>query len=456
MRTLAFLKVSSITAALVWSASFFWAAPAWPQVNDAERAAARQLFKEGDELQRAGKFAEALDKFQRAETVYSAPTNVLRVAECQAALGHLVESAESYRLLLRMPMPPGSPPAFQTAVDQAKGELAQVEPRVPKLLVQVAPGTVANAQMQIDGQSVSGALIGEPIPLDPGSHRVRVSAPGFASAEQEALLKERETTTVLATLRPAAAATPLPPPPVALPPLSAAPGPTTASATPPIVTGPAPLGVPPPYGVPPPPPPPVTDKEVRNLRKPSRTGLLLGGHLGWEVTGGRLPTSTSTVVDANQVAANGLAYAVEGGLRFARQWVIGIALEHAELGHGDLSSLSGGVTDANASTTLLAAFIGLMGNPDRVSFYGELGAGTRWLSLNQTSAAGGQESWNFNSGELTLGLGVWIPAGNSLRVLPKLTLGLGSFSPPNDSSGGSLEGHTFVMLGVAGFYNLDF
>ena len=92
-------------------------APLLAQVSDAERAAARDLFKEGDELQRAGKFADALDKFQRAERAYDAPTNVVRIAECQAALGRLVESAETYRSALRAPLPPGSPQAFQTAMD---------------------------------------------------------------------------------------------------------------------------------------------------------------------------------------------------------------------------------------------------------------------------------------------------------------------------------------------------
>ena len=163
--------------------------PAQAQITDAERAAARELFREGDELQRAGKFAEALDKFQRAQQAFSAPTNMLRIAECDAALGRLVESAESYRAIVRTPLPPGSPAAFQAAVDQAKAELSQVEPRVPKLVVQIEPANLPNAQMQIDGQHVPGALIGAPIPLDPGTHSVSVVAQGYgASAEQQVVL----------------------------------------------------------------------------------------------------------------------------------------------------------------------------------------------------------------------------------------------------------------------------
>ncbi len=180
------------------------------QVSDAERAAARDLFKQGDELQRAGKFADALDKFQRAQQAFAAPTNVLRIAECQTQLGKLVEATESYRSVVRWQLPPGAPPAFQSAIDQARGELAQVEPRVPKLLVQVTPANVQNESLVIDGTAVPAALVGEPIPLDPGDHKVTVTATGYASPEQTVTLKERETKTLNVALQVSAIPCPLP------------------------------------------------------------------------------------------------------------------------------------------------------------------------------------------------------------------------------------------------------
>src|SRR5262249_14300972 len=125
-------------------------------------------------------------------------------AECNAALGRLVESAEAYRAVVRTPLPPNSPPAFQAAVDQAKGELAQVEPRVPRVVVQVEPANPPGEQLQIDGQIVPTALLGEPFPLDPGPHKIIVYASGFVSTEQSVLLKERETKSLTLTLKPLA------------------------------------------------------------------------------------------------------------------------------------------------------------------------------------------------------------------------------------------------------------
>jgi hypothetical protein len=418
-----------------------WSPPLFAQVIDAERAAARELFKEGDELQRAGKFNEALDKFQRAQKAYSAPTNVVRIAQCQSAIGQLVESAESYRAALRMPVPPGSPKAFDAAVEQAKTELAQVEPRVPKLVVQLAPSS-SNAQMQIDGQNVSAALVGEPLPLDPGMHRVRVFAQGFSSWEQDALLKERETTTVVATLRPTADVAPVPLNP-------SSPAATTATG------GAAPPGTPPPYL--PPPPPPVTDRELALARTPSRTGLLLGGHFGWGVATGGFPFDNGTRVDANTVAGTGgLAYGLDAGLRFARHWYASLVIEHADLAHGDLATAAR-VSDASSSTTLLGVDFAFIGNPDRASFYGEIGVGTRWFTFNETLVPGTQRSASFNAAEFMLGAGIWLPVGRFVRLLPEVTLGLGAFDvAPSGSTAAFSEAHVFWMLGMAGYYNLDF
>jgi hypothetical protein len=187
------------------------------------------------------------------------------------------------------------------------------------------------------------------------------------------------------------------------------------------------------------------------VRGSSNAGLLLGAHIGWMLGGGTLPVGSGATVDTNVVGAGGVAWGLDGGLRFGRQWYVGLDVEHAELAHGDLSSAPG-ISDASASTTLVAVILAFIGNPEQASFYGEVGLGGRWVSFNETSA-GIQTTTSFNSGDLTLGLGVWLPIGRSLRLLPKLTAGLGSFDQPY---GGGQSEHSFILLGMAGFYNIDF
>jgi hypothetical protein len=426
-----------------------WVSTAHAQVGDAERAAARTLFQEGDTLQRAGKFTEALDKFQRAQQVFSAPTNMLRIAECDAALGRLVESEESYRAVVRTPLPTGSPPAFQAAVDQARAELAQVEPRVPKLVVQVEPANVPSPQLQIDGQSVPAALLGEPFPLDPGAHKVLVSASGFAGTEQTVTLKERESKTVQFALRPipgvtyAPSTTGAPPPP---------PPPFVGSSQ---GAGELPPGTPPP-------PPPVGEAPPGTGPRESRMGVIMGLHLGLELPNGQVQGLDGSTVNISSVSAGGLAYALDGGLRFARQWYVGLTLEHASLGAGkDASALGAGAGSLSSSTTAAGVVIGLIVNPDRVSFFGELGAQARWYDLSYADVTGKHPA-TYTAGEALLGLGVWIPVGHSFRLLPEATAGLGAFGPPSRSgqvptttTATDSLGHGFVMFGVAGFYNID-
>jgi hypothetical protein len=438
MRTLAFfLGLGAVVVA--------WTFEARAQLTDAERAAARDLFKQGDELQRAGKFVEALDKFQRAEQVVQAPTNVLRIAECQAAIGHLVEAAESYRTAIRWPLPPGSPSAFQSAVDQAKGELSQVEPRVPRIVVQVTPSGVPSEQLRVDGTTMPGALIGEPIPLDPGDHKIQVSAPGYSSPEQTITLKERETKNVAVAL--SAAATPPPP-------------------LPPPATAPAAVPPPPaPYGsssaTPPPPPPPFAEGPPPPKR--STKSVLLGGHLGIEIPTGTIPltpnATASTVASyqaVSDVSGAGVAWGLDAGVRFARVAYIGVDIEHAQLG-GRAANANTGLTATSSDTTSFAMLLGLIPTPEHVSFYGELGLQVRIYNF---SAEPSVQTQTYLSAELLAGIGVWIPVGPKLRLIPILTGSFGEFGETTQDLSVSPTvnnaGHTFVMLGLDGFYNIDF
>jgi len=445
MRAPSFFLVAGAVSVLAWSTTTH------AQVGDAERAAARDLFRQGDELQRAGKMAEALDKFNRAQQVFPAPTNQVRIAECDAALGRLVESAETYRAVVRTTLPAGSPAAFTAAVEQAKAELAQVEPRVPKLVVVTDPPSVPQAQLTIDGQSVPAALIGEQIPLDPGSHRVSVQAPGLAAPEQSVVLKERETRSVTLVLKPAPGMLP-PPPPTGAPPPPGGARPVPPAAE--YVGGGE--------GAPPPPPPLVEGGAIEPAHKASRVGLLLGLHLGLDLPTGQIPVAAGfPAVDVSAVSGSGFAYALDGGLRFARQWYIGLTVEHASLGAGrDVGTFQANAQQLSSNTTALGLVLGLIVNPEHVSFFGEIGAQARWYSINWTDGFGQTQSSSYNGGEVLLGAGVWIPAGRSFRLLPEATASIGTFTPPDASGSGSSNnasgvGHAFFMLGVGGFFNLD-
>jgi hypothetical protein len=164
------------------------------------------------------------------------------------------------------------------------------------------------------------------------------------------------------------------------------------------------------------------------------------------------------------MSGSGFAYALDGGLRFARQWYIGLTFEHAGLGGGrDVTAIAAGASSPTSNTSAVGAVLGLIANPDAPSFFGQIGLQGRWYNVGWTDLLGRQQSGNYTGGELLLGAGVWVPLGAHFRLLPEATAGIGTFNAPSSGVGamttGSSQnnpGHAFFMIGIAGFYNADF
>jgi hypothetical protein len=427
------------------------------QVSDSDRAAARELYIEGVKLQDQGKFTEALERFQRAQSVFSAPTHLLHIAECQAALGRLVESAETYRTLVRTPLPAGSPPAFVQAQQQGAAELTQVEPRIPTLKLHVKPEHLSNMTVQIDGQPMSAALVGVARPTNPGVHTVAVFAPGYGKSEQQVTLKEKEQKEVTATLQQTSGVIYGP---------AVTPTPNTQPANPPVTTTekePAPA------------PPPAVYEAPQAKKRGAPVAFMFGPHMGLHFPGGNIAKTNDGTTDSTtglgDHAGTGFALGIDGGIRFARVFYVGASFEHGFYGKGKYwdeqgSALPSGQT---LSTTIYSNFAGVTGawisNPDGVGFYLELGVGYRWFGETaKVEAAGASaESTRVATGtEGMLGLGVHIKAGDWLRLIPKVAVYGGTFKD-YDTTGATTDSgsfkntdtHSIVFLGIGGFIELS-
>lgn len=166
----------------------------------ADKATARNLATAGIKLYQQQKFEEALDKLKRAQELYDAPVHLLYMARCYVKLGKLVDGAESYRRLVRTELDANSPDVFQTAVADGEKELAEVEPRVPTLTINVEPSTVPGLRIVLDGEPVSVAVLGVERPVNPGERVVVAEAPGYLPAETSALVREGQGEQVSLTL----------------------------------------------------------------------------------------------------------------------------------------------------------------------------------------------------------------------------------------------------------------
>jgi hypothetical protein len=459
MRNFGFCFVLALCSPLFATAAF-----AQQSVSDADRAAARDLFFDGVKLQNEGKFAEGLDRFQRAQRIFSAPTHLLHIAECQVALGQLVEGSETYRTLVRTPLPQGSPAAFTQAQQQGGAELAQVEPRIPSVKIDVTPQNVQNLQVQVDGAPMNTALVGVARPINPGAHKVVVFAPGYGRQEAAFAVKEREAAkTVPIALQPTGGVVYGPgvvPPPVT-------PAQPVQPATNPPPANPPPAGNPDPNAA-------DQSQEWKTEKRTSTASILAGARLGVMFPSGSAGARNDG--SGNQAMSDyvttGGAFAVEGGIRFAKHWFGGLGFEHGVYGKGDKAALgfSGDVT-TTLSSNLVEARFAYISNPDGLGFYGEIGIGYRWLidtNENGLISARRTDTETLRGGELELGAGAFIRAGNYLRFIPKVSFGIGTFSKGDISCTGTCGAsptdatidintatHTFIFLGLGGYYNYD-
>jgi hypothetical protein len=158
-----------------------------PSMSESERkATARAAYQEGVKLQDDGKCPEALPRFEAAQKLFSAPTHLLHIAQCQAATGKLVEASETYETLVRTPASKDAE-AFRAAIDEGKAELTALRPRIPTLRITVIPAltTVANAVVKSNGVQVPLEVVGIARPVNPGHYTVTVWAPGFKEARGE-------------------------------------------------------------------------------------------------------------------------------------------------------------------------------------------------------------------------------------------------------------------------------
>lgn len=201
-------------------------------------AAARALGIQGVKLADAGNCAEAIEKLERAEALYHAPSILGRLGECQIEVGRIVLGTENLNRVVREQLPPNAPPAFIAAQDRAKKVLERALPRIAYLVVKVEPAS-ANPQVSVGGSPLQNALIGAERPTDPGSYEVVANAPGYNAARANVTLAEgahQEISLVLTPDPNAAVATAPPPAPVT----TSAPPPAPVTTTAPPAAPPSP------------------------------------------------------------------------------------------------------------------------------------------------------------------------------------------------------------------------
>jgi len=157
-------------------------------MSESERkATARAAYLEGVGLQENKNCVEALPRFETAQRFYPVPTHQLHIAQCQVAIGKLVEANETYEALVHVSLEKGAPDAFKQAQEEGTKELSALRPRIPTLRIQVlpAPNTLSQLVVKMNGNAFPNEVLGIARPVNPGHYKVTAWAAGYKEASAE-------------------------------------------------------------------------------------------------------------------------------------------------------------------------------------------------------------------------------------------------------------------------------
>lgn len=187
--------------------------------TETRAAVAEALYRQARDLMAAGKYDEACPKFAESQRLDPATGTLLNLAACHEKQGKLATAWLEYsdaQMAARRD-------AREDRVEYARSRAQELEPRLSRLTLALAPGADDPALgIELDGASVGRAVVGAATPVDPGRHTVRVSAPGkkpwsasveIAAAEQQSLVIPPLETAPPAVTAPAKVATPPAAPP---------------------------------------------------------------------------------------------------------------------------------------------------------------------------------------------------------------------------------------------------
>jgi hypothetical protein len=161
-----------------------------PPLDDASRAAVRDLGYAGMDDYDAGRYPEAIDKLERAYQVLKAPALALWSARALTKVGRLVEASERYLDATRSPSV-GEAEVQERARREAESERVELDKRIPHVVFRIQNAGGSPVMLTVDGKAVPSALLTAPRRVDPGVHAI-VARRGADVVEAKVEIGERE------------------------------------------------------------------------------------------------------------------------------------------------------------------------------------------------------------------------------------------------------------------------
>src|SRR5580765_1782681 len=138
-------------------------------------AIAEQLFNQARELAKVNQWAEACPKFEASLRYDPVLGTRLNLATCYEHIGKLASAWGLYRESIELANKAGDTKRAEYAQKQATA----LEPRLPKLAISAPSSPPTGFVVKRDDTAVDAGALGVALYVDPGTHKVTASAPGF-------------------------------------------------------------------------------------------------------------------------------------------------------------------------------------------------------------------------------------------------------------------------------------
>jgi hypothetical protein len=150
------------------------------------RGPARELWAEGQQFWRAGDYARAADRFDRAYEIDHAPSLGLWVARSLERAGRLIAASARYHELSQQRLPADANTKDRAAQRDAQSERQQLLARIPSIVVTIDGAAKEAVSVSINGQPLASSSLGLQRQVDPGHVLVRgVTAEGVVESSIE-------------------------------------------------------------------------------------------------------------------------------------------------------------------------------------------------------------------------------------------------------------------------------
>jgi hypothetical protein len=163
---------------------------------------AEALFRSGRQLMGQGDYAQACPKFAESNRIDPKLGTLLNLALCHERIGKTASAWAEYVQASQTASRLGQGEREKVARDKA----AALEPTLPRVIVDA--GAESHAEVKLDDQTIGPAAFATAIPVDPGDHVVRATAPGKRPFVESFVMSPGATRTVRVLLSAEDPATP--------------------------------------------------------------------------------------------------------------------------------------------------------------------------------------------------------------------------------------------------------